>query len=441
MARAPSAAMINADEAPLRHDFSASGQSGTDEHEPAGATATWRFGTTTISLLEGHSPERRRLEQAVLQSGRALALPHRSAWGPLERSASGSWFLFVSDSSDGSCGAVALQLSPSRALPGHLIVRCERFGPGVAVRARKAVLQALVALVRQRRRVLRLSIETFAIDPVERAELEAHMRGLGFDRVGNARCYEHTLLVSLAPDEEAIFAALHRTARRHVRAVGKNPVEIRIIDDPACFDRLDELSRETYGRTGGSYDPPDWSKVVALSAQEPSASRLVGLFRTDIDGPASLLAFAWGCGHGDHVHYSRAASTRNTDLRMPLMYPVVWDLICWGKRNGARHFDFGGITSGGHETDDPLGGISDFKRYFSEHAEQVGAEWSLEPRAVQAQAASVVTALSSVASRVMARSRESVSKGVRLVSRVTVAGPGSRGSTSREFASPVTPSR
>lgn len=311
----------------------------------------------------------------------------------------------VSDSNGRACGAAALHVVPSRALPGHQIVRCERFGPGLSAGAQRAALRALVSLAQQRRRMLRLSVETFAIDPVERASLEGHAQELGFARVQPARSYEHTLLVSLDGDEKSIFASLHRTARRHVRAADKNPVRVSVVDDPAYFDRLDEISRETYARTGGAYDPPDWAKVVALSAREPSASRLVGLFRTDISGHASLLAFAWGCGHGDHVHYSRAGSTRETDLRMPLMYPIVWDLICWAKRTGARYFDFGGITVGSHQSEDPLGGISDFKRYFSEHAEQVGAEWSMEPRPIQAQAARFVSSASSFVSRVLTRSR------------------------------------
>jgi hypothetical protein len=381
------------------------------------ATGRWHFDGFEVSLLRGLSAERKGWERDLLSSGGALPLPHRSAWASVQHSTDDGWFITVSDSEGRRCGAAALQVAPSRALPGHLILRCERFGPGVPPGAQRAALQALVALARRHRRVLRLHVETFAFDAAERAALEGHAHDLGFARVRPARSYEHTLLVSLAGDEESIFASLHRTARRHVRAADKNPVTVAPVSDPAFFDRLDELSRETYARTGGSYDPPDWGRIVALSAEEPSASRLVGLYRTDIAGPASLLAFAWGCGHGDHVHYSRAASTRDTDLRMPLMYPIVWDLICWAKQNGCRYFDFGGITVGSHESDDPLGGISDFKRYFSERAEQVGAEWSFEPRAIQARAARLVSSASAMVSRVIARSRRPADRGLRLSTR------------------------
>ncbi len=352
------------------------------------------------------SPAREQWEHALAVGGRTLPLPHRAAWAKLYPSAARGGFLAIADAQGRPCGAVALHASGSRSLPGHLIVRCERFGPGVPVAAHKLMLRALIAVARRRRRVLRLHVETFAIDAEERASLERHAVELGLSRVASARSYEHTLIISLDGDEASIFAALHATARRHIRAAEKNPVHVRLIEDAVYFERLDALSRETYARTGGSYDPPDWSTIVALGAAEPGASRLVGLYRTDIDGPAALLAFAWGCAHGDHVHYSRAASTRDTDLRMPLMYPVVWDLMRWAKRGGARHFDFGGITVGNHQSADPLGGISDFKRYFSGRVVQVGAEWSFEPRALHASAARLVSSTSSFVSRVLARSRQ-----------------------------------
>jgi hypothetical protein len=185
--------------------------------------------------------------------------------------------------------------------------------------------------------------------------------------------------------------------------VSKNPLELRPITDPAWFDRMDELYRETFERTGVAIESQDWASVVELSAQDPSASRLIGLFRTDRNRPESLLAFAWGCGHGDHIHYSKAASTRNTDLKVPLMYAIVWDLMKWGKANGARWFDFGGVTAGTHESEDALGGISDFKRYFSRQVVDVGSEWAYEPRRLQASAAHAVSTASGWLTRLAAR--------------------------------------
>ena len=356
-----------------------------------------------VTLLRGASAERERVERTLLDAGRPLPLPQRAAWMEVQPTNHQHWLLVARDRAGAPRGAAGIQVAPSRALPGHLLLRCERFGPGLDEEVRRALLGALVALARSERRVLRLSVETFAVEPDTRERLEAELEALGLARLAEPRSYAHTLLVPLVGDEEAIFASFHATARRHVRAAGKHPVRVGPVNDPAFFDRLDEISRETYTRTGGTYEPPDWAAVVRLCERDPAGSRLTALYRTDVSGAESLVAFAWGCGHGEHAHYSRAASTRNTDLKMPLMYPIVWDLMRWARSNGARHFDFGGVTMGSHDSDDRLGGISDFKRYFSGHTLQVGAEWVLEPRPVQARAARLVSGTSSLVARVLAR--------------------------------------
>ena len=50
----------------------------------------------------------------------------------------------------------------------------------------------------------------------------------------------------------------------------------------------------------------------------------------------------------------------------------------------------------------PLGGISDFKRHFTEHVAQVGAEWSFEPRRGRASAARAVSTTSTMVARAVA---------------------------------------
>ena len=373
-------------------------QAGTVE-----SRGTWRFGGFVISLLRGLSPERERWERSLVDAGVPLALPHRAAWMTLNPGVRESWLLCISDASGRPCGAVALQVSPSRALPGSLLLRVERFGHGLPVAAHEAALRVIALLARRNRRVLRLYLETFTINQSERLALEGHLSALGFTRTPSARCYEHTLVLPLEADEEGILASLHRTARANIRSAAKYRVRVAPITDPALFPRLDAIAVETFERTGGRYAPHDWARIVAIGAQAPAASRLVGLFRDDAEGVESLVAFGWGCGHGDHASYSSAGSTRKIDRRIPLVYPVLWDLILWAKRNDARFFDLGGVTDGGLDSGDPLGGISDFKRYFSDRVVHVGSEWSFEPRPMQAQAARMMKSASSILSRVLAR--------------------------------------
>jgi hypothetical protein len=309
----------------------------------------------------------------------------------------------VQDAAGQPCGAVGLQRSVSRALPGHRLLRVERFGPGIPPAAHAATLQVLVSLARRDQRVLRLYVESLAYEPNMRVSLESTLEAAGFVRLPSPRCYESTLVLAIDGDEESILASFHRTARQNIRNSGKYPVRVAPVVDPGHFARLDEIAAETFARTGGRFPQVDWARIAAVGAREPEASRLVGLYRTDEEGPASLLAFAWACGHGDHAHYSAAGSTRIIDRRIPLLYPLIWDLIVWAKRSGARFFDFGGVTAGTLTSDDPLGGISDFKRYFTPRLVQVGAEWSYEPRPRRAHAARLMKSASTMLSRMLSR--------------------------------------
>jgi lipid II:glycine glycyltransferase (peptidoglycan interpeptide bridge formation enzyme) len=105
----------------------------------------------------------------------------------------------------------------------------------------------------------------------------------------------------------------------------------------------------------------------------------MGLYEEMADGLKGPLAFAWGCFHGDHAHYAAAGSTRETQLKMPLTYGLMWDLIRWTKRQGAAFFDLGGIVPPDAGPDDPRQGIAHFKRLFSTTARTVGTEVCLEP--------------------------------------------------------------
>jgi lipid II:glycine glycyltransferase (peptidoglycan interpeptide bridge formation enzyme) len=76
-----------------------------------------------------------------------------------------------------------------------------------------------------------------------------------------------------------------------------------------------------------------------------------------------------------------------------MAYPLAWDLITWAHQAGASAFDFGGISPGTLGGDDPLGGISDFKRYFNGRVATVGAEWHAEPNAGAARLAGLIRRL------------------------------------------------
>lgn len=349
-------------------------------------------------VLPGNSPARRQCEESLAAAGSQLPLPHRLAWDGLESEA-GSRFLRIRDPEENCLYGCAVNASKSRAIPGHSILRVRRFDAGGDPEVARAAVEALAGFARAEPRVLRLHVELFSRVPEIHRAMDEFCPSCGFTKLGSPRSYRDTAVLDLSPSLEQIFASLHATGRRHIRAVAKNPVRIRSIEDGAYGERMEELMKETFGRTDATPAHWDWGRLIDFSNRHPTSARVVGLFRQPwTDGPESLLSFAVGYNHGDHVEYADAASTRNTDLKMPLAYGLAWDLIAWAKALGATWFDFSGITHGDH--DDPgdrLRGISDFKRYFTKDVVHVGDEWVLEPHALRARAA---RAIGTIAARI-----------------------------------------
>lgn len=351
----------------------------------------YRHNSFEVEMLRSVGPERERFEKELLDSGMALPLPHRCRWAqahPLSR----SWFISVRNAEGKCCFGYAAEVIRSRALPGHLRLRVERFVPALNDEAREASLHTLARYVSKHWRIISASLQVFSRDAAARAAIAPILTGLGFRKRQRAHFYTKTVTIDLSPSENEIFASFHPTARRHIAAPQKKGLVVQPITDSSYAGRMTQLLRETMARTGAHHAKQDWAAIIDLSNRCPSVSRLVGLFRTDTACPESLLAFAWSRGHGDHADYFVAASSRPPDVKAPLGYALVWDLIRWAKRNGATWFDFGGITLGHFGGSDPLGGISDFKRYFSKEIATVGEEWVLEPRPLQARLASTLGA-------------------------------------------------
>jgi lipid II:glycine glycyltransferase (peptidoglycan interpeptide bridge formation enzyme) len=256
--------------------------------------------------------------------------------------------------------------------------------------------------------VLRVTIEVFALEPEGLLRTSEALRRYGFRQVAATRTYERTLLLDLLPTEDALLMGFHKNARQGIRNVARFPVVVSSAESVTLAARLQELSDETRGRTGGEARPLDWDALIRMSAEAPDLSRIAILRRTDVAGPEGVLAFAWACMHGTIAEYSESGSTRADDLKVSTSYALLWDLMRWARANGARWFDMGGVTTGNVRSDDPLGGISDFKRRFTQLELEVGQQWELEPHPARAAAARMVSRSAALLRFAAAKVRERV---------------------------------
>jgi len=135
----------------------------------------------------------------------------------------------------------------------------------------------------------------FSADRECRARLGELLGEAGFAQQPSAKNWSTTLVLDLRRSEDEIFASFSTLARRAIRAVAKGPLEVRPVDDAGFAHRLDALSGETFARTGAQYEARwDWAGVIELAREVPESSRLIGLFRTDRQGPDSPPRFRVG---------------------------------------------------------------------------------------------------------------------------------------------------
>lgn len=333
-----------------------------------------------VTLFRGSSRARAECEQALLERwANVVPIYLREAWSSFashERAA----LLATRDEQGLWRSGVSISTAFVRAVPGAYVMRVHRAGAGIAPADIPVLAAALRKLADSSRMALRLSVEVFSRDAALREALAAELARAGFHRVAEPLAYTRTVVVDMrGHSETTLLASFSERARRHVRAMVKHPIHVAPITDPSMAPRLRALMEESFTRTGGAAPPLPWPAIIESSRRFPWLSRIAGLFHDASEGANALLAFAWGCMHGDHAHYDAAASTRREDLRIPLGYGPVWDLLIWSRSNGATWFDFGGITAGSAGSADPLGGISDFKRGFSPLTEDVQEEWAYDP--------------------------------------------------------------
>jgi len=333
-------------------------------------------------------------EDALDRAGKPLALQSRLAWTNLIAGGQGQ-LIAVRDRNDEPVMAVSILSTPTRALPGHEIWRIERLGLDQPTDAVVCALEAAKNEAHARKRVLQIEATIIAVDRERRQQISSAAAALGFTRRDPPlRIYEHTLILDLTSgNADKLLADLPKRTRQKIRLPARRGLEDRLVADPVLAPRMHALMNETLARTGGTPERTDWPLDIELCHKNPERSRLVGMFVEGSTRPEDLLAFSWGCHHGEYGHYNIGASTRSFDTNVSFGYSLVWDLVLWAQANGARWFDFGGITEGAANSTDPLGGISDMKRHFSHNEVAVGEEWVYEPYPMRARIADGVRSL------------------------------------------------
>jgi len=333
---------------------------------------------TTLLEARGRrmSPSRRVGTNGGRLAGDPIAVAHDPDWPGI--SGERRFWLAIPSNQGRESWRLGVRVGYSRKMPGFRILRVPRVFPDGREDLLDAVGDAL-ELVTRRPLIMRLTLGLLSPNRAVLERSEAILTRHGFVKAEFMRSYRHSVCIDLGRSVDDIFQSIHATARRHVRAVAKRPVGLKIIHDERYAARLDTLLRWTMARTSGPYRKAPWAPIIGYCRRYPDRARLVGLCRSEVETPDGLVAFALGIRQADHVEYLAAASERAPDLRFPLGYAPAWDLIQWSKSIGAEWFDFGGVTPGSRRGEtSPRAGIADFKLMFGNDVRDVGREFVIE---------------------------------------------------------------
>ncbi|HUQ42184.1 MAG TPA: peptidoglycan bridge formation glycyltransferase FemA/FemB family protein [Candidatus Limnocylindrales bacterium] len=197
------------------------------------------------------------------------------------------------------------------------------------------------------------------VDPeLDPAFAEPALREGGFRRASDIQPVLSTLHLDLAPDEDALMAALEKDTRWSVRQAPKRGVILREAHDDTALRAFYDLYIETGGRAGfitrtWPYYRNTWRTLIDA---ELASLRLAYVEEVPVAG-----AMVWRCG--DRALYQTGA-TNDAGRKSYAAYALLWECIIEAKRQGRTTFDMGGIPVDLERKDDPMYGPYQFKRGF-----------------------------------------------------------------------------
>lgn len=173
--------------------------------------------------------------------------------------------------------------------------------------------------------------------------MENNLARMGYERKGH-----YNLILSLKPEEEDLFASMHKKRKREIKKSIEFGLHFKELQTQEEKDNAVELIKQTYRR---KRVPMSYAEMLPrLTDYFGNKARYFGAFieermiASKIDLCFGNLVYAWFAGSDE-----KAFSYYPNDF-------LMWKLIVWAKENGYEYLDFGG----GGEPGVPYG-VRDYK--------------------------------------------------------------------------------
>ena len=182
--------------------------------------------------------------------------------------------------------------------------------------------------------------------------------GPGWRRTSNTILIPRTLILDLSRPEAELLGAMAKKTRQYIRKSAREGLEIRRVTSPDELDDCLAIYHETADRAGFALHGDDYYRAVV--ARLGARSRLYAAYD---DGQP--VAFLWlAASRQTAFELYGGVSPRGQKLR--LNYGLKFYAMQQMKALGVQRYDFNGLLNDG---------ISDFKRQFAKHEDQLIGTW------------------------------------------------------------------
>ena len=251
----------------------------------------------------------------------------------------------------------ALQVSfhPIPKLPQYTIGYCPR-----AFEPNPDQLAALKQLGEQHNAIF-IKLEPNVTTPIEnRAKLKPLIKFLTENNCqpGKPFFYQHTFELDLTQSEKELFANLKSKTRYNVNLASRKGVKIVEDNSRSGLKIYLDILEETLKRQGFYLHSPAYFKQMWQLLKD---SDLFHLFHASLDGTplVSWIMFKWQ----NKVYYPYGAS-RDVHREVMASNLMMWEMITWAKREGAKVFDVWGSLGLNPDKNDPWYGFHRFKEGY-----------------------------------------------------------------------------
>lgn len=203
-------------------------------------------------------------------------------------------------------------------------------------------------------------------------ELRQYLQSSGWLFSPDQVQFRNTVMINLAPDEEALLAAMKQKTRYNVRLAGRRGVEVRTARTED-FAMLYRMYAETSVRDGFVIREQPYYLQVWNTFDE--ADQMEGLI-ADVDG--TPVAAVMILRYGGRAWYVYGMSTEAHREKMP-NYLLQWEAMRRARAAGCREYDLWGAPDEFDEND-PLWGVYRFKQGLAGRVVRTVGAWDYPVR-------------------------------------------------------------